>query len=143
MNHSHRILRAKKYCEEGGYRFTDGRKSVLQLLLDNPYPMGAYDIIKALSSEQCKINPPTVYRAIDFWIEHGFIHKIQSTNSYLACCNKEQHADFCIFLCEECNTVTELNINSVLPSVEKDLIDRKLTFKQSSLEIRGTCGDCK
>ncbi|MBQ4797237.1 transcriptional regulator Zur, partial [Pectobacterium versatile] len=52
--------------------------------------------------------PPTVYRALDFLLEQGFIHKVESTNSYVLCHHFEEHSHTsALFICDRCGLVTE------------------------------------
>ena len=61
--------------------------------------------------------PPTVYRSLDFLMEHGLIHKIQSLNAYVGCSHPDAH-DSCYFLiCNECQNIEEhcsININDIV-----------------------------
>ena len=51
------LKKARTYCEENKYRFTEPRERVLKTLLNHNKPMGAYDIIKALSTKQHQVKP--------------------------------------------------------------------------------------
>lgn len=52
--------------------------------------------------------PPTVYRALDFLLEQGFVHKVESTNSYVLCHLFDQptHTS-AMFICDRCGAVKE------------------------------------
>ncbi len=135
------LQRAKQYCDVGKHRFTQPRERVLVVLANVAEPMGAYQILEALSSGKEKINPPTVYRAIDFWAQHGFIHRVQSMNAYIACCEHDHHENFCIFICDNCNEVVELHMESLSPILAE--IERKhLKIARSNTEIHGSCNQC-
>ena len=134
--------RAKKYCETNTYRFTAPRERVLAVLLASGKSMGAYAILAELSSEEQKMNAPTVYRAIDFWVKHGFIHKVESTNTYIACCHHGCSGHFCLFICDQCNVVMELQHTALPKSLEAVLQQRQLTVSRSTTEIHGRCAQC-
>ena len=72
-------------CERRGLRLTPLRKLVLELIASDEKPVKAYDLLDRLRAQTGKSAPPTVYRALDFLLEHGFIHKLESINSYTSC----------------------------------------------------------
>ena len=86
--HSHspqpdRLLReVASACASRGLRFTPLRRRVLELIARAHRPVKAYDLLAELRDEREGAAPPTVYRALDFLIEHGFIHKLESINAY-------------------------------------------------------------
>lgn len=137
------LLRAKQYCETKKYRFTQPRERVLSVLKHSSTPMGAYQILESLSSNKEKINPPTVYRAIEFWIQHGFIHKIQSMNTYMICCEHQHHENFCIFVCDDCHMVVELKMNHLPMPIITDMTNKHWIMASSNTEIHGTCNQCR
>ena len=86
-DHSHCVsdaLRAADaLCARSGARLTALRRRVLELVWQSHRPLGAYDILGVLSSEDGRrAAPPTVYRALDFLLEHGLIHRLASLNAY-------------------------------------------------------------
>ncbi len=136
------IHRAERFCETHKYRMTEPRARVLSALAKDKQPMGAYQIINLLSSQTEKVSPPTIYRAIEFWHKHGFIHRIESMNAYVACCEHQHHENFCIFICSNCNTTQELNMKCLPGPVTHDIKNRHLTITNSVTEIRGKCSQC-
>lgn len=141
MSKPNLVLRAQKFCEANKYRFTEPRERVLSLLANCDKPMGAYQILESLSYRKGKISPPTIYRAIDFWSEHGFIHRVESMNAYIACCRHKEHENFCIFICDKCSTVLELQMKN-LAQITSDFIDKRLTATRFTTEIHGKCSQC-
>ena len=59
------IQTAHQYCEAHGYRYTDPRRHVLDILASSQKPMGAYDILEKLGQYIDNPKPPTAYRAIE------------------------------------------------------------------------------
>lgn len=138
------LKNARIYCEENKYRFTEPRERVLKTLLNHNKPMGAYDIIKALSTKQHQVKPATVYRAIDFWQQHGFIHKINSLNSYTACCHEHAHIHSFIAICDWCNESFELADDDGLPETVINALQKNhFLLKQSTTELHGQCKRCE
>lgn len=143
MRKSDLLFRAKRYCDVGKHRFTQPRERVLSLLASSIEPMGAYEILERLSCEKQKINPPTIYRAIEFWVQHGFIHKVQSMSAYIACCEHQHHENFCIFICDDCHKVIELKMQHLPKPITMNIEKKHLTIRGSNTEVHGICNRCK
>ena len=131
---------AQIYCETYRYRFTEPRKKVLEALLKHRKPLGAYDILSLLTTENYKPNPPTIYRAVDFWIEHGFIHKVLSLNYYVACTHLHKDKQISFLVCDKCEMVQEVHPRARNSDFDTNLGD----FKTRSIitELHGLCGEC-
>jgi len=129
--------KAKQYCDDNKYRFTAPRQYVLKILLKHHKPMGAYDVLEELSKSIDKPTPPTVYRAIDFWREHGFVHKVESLNAYITCCEDHTHQDTHFLVCDDCHMVDE--IHHPRPT---NNIPEGFRVKRTWVETHGTCNAC-
>ncbi len=129
---------AKQYCDDKGLRLTPPRLYVLSILSTSKEPMGAYDILDKLGQHIDRPKPPTAYRAIDFWREHGFIHKIESLNSYLTCCEDHSHKNVHFLVCDGCNGVQEVHQHEH----EEKHLPAGFLAKKTVTETHGTCGTC-
>jgi len=137
------IIRAKRFCEAHKYRFTEPRARILSLLAGSNEPMSPYQVLAVLSQGKETVKPPTVYRAIDFWSRHGFIHKVASINAYIVCCEHKHHGNVCVFICDECHAVLELGETQLPPGIVSDIENNHLTVTESSMEIHGKCSACR
>ena len=72
-------------CELRGLRLTPLRLRVLELVAASEKPVKAYDLLDQLREGRGGAAPPTVYRALDFLLEHRFIHKLESVNASGSC----------------------------------------------------------
>ena len=79
-------------------KFTPIRRQVLQALLSSHRPLGAYEVIDELAKSMPRPAPITVYRALDFLMENGLVHRIESRNAYLACAHDHDAAAMVAFL---------------------------------------------
>jgi Fur family zinc uptake transcriptional regulator len=135
------VKRAEKYCLEQGLRLTAGRRSILERVVSSRRPVKAYDLITAASGGQ-KPMPPLVYRALDFWTTHKFIHRIESLNAYTACthpgCRHECH----IFVCSKCGRVSEICDASLEKQVYRNALAQGFVLEQLRIETSGRCPDC-
>src|SRR5207248_3093509 len=103
------ITHAERVCAQRAQKFTPLRRQVLQALLSSHRPLGAYEVIEQLAKEASRPAPITVYRALDFLMANGLVHRIESRNAYLACAHDHASAALVAFLiCERCGTVGEV-----------------------------------
>ena len=136
------IQSANKLCDKKGLRFTNIRKKVLETIWKSHKPIKAYDILnelKGVGSEK----PPTVYRALNFLLENGLIHKLNSHQSYIGCQHPNTH-DQCYFLsCEKCGEVSEC-CSSEIDDVFNLIVNKEKFIKTNIVcEISGTCAYCR
>ncbi|MCP3674797.1 MAG: transcriptional repressor, partial [Gammaproteobacteria bacterium] len=122
-DHHHCIEKAMEaavsICDKNGLRFTKIRRRVLQLVWDNHEAIKAYDILELLQKDDSSAKPPTAYRALDFLLEHGFIHRIESLNAYIGCPQPEHTHHFQLLICNQCGLVKEMDKPELASSLEK------------------------
>jgi len=88
--------------------------------------------------------PITVYRALDFLMENGLVHRIESRNAYLACAHDHDAAAMVAFLiCERCGSVGEIPAAPVAQSLNAAARASGFAPKLSVVEITGTCAHCQ
>ncbi|HRO64267.1 transcriptional repressor [Thermomonas sp.] len=135
----------ERACQERGLRLTATRARVLALIARAGAPIKAYDLLdKMRDGEDGGIAaPPTVYRALDFLLANGFIHKLESINAFVACHhpNSAQHS-VPFLICNRCHSATELEDASIVSSL--DAAARALGFapQAQTLEVHGLCARC-
>ncbi|MCO5086274.1 MAG: transcriptional repressor [Methylobacteriaceae bacterium] len=127
-----------------GRRLTPGRKAVLDILEQARRPIGAYEMIDLLAASVGRRPAPTqVYRALDFLVEQGLVHRLASRNAFLACGHSHEASEPVAFLiCDGCGHVDE----ATSPALAADVADvaDKLGFapRAQIIEIAGRCADC-
>src|ERR1700712_2527132 len=100
---------AEQVCARRAQKFTPIRRHVLQALLSSHRPLGAYEVIDELGRTMPRPAPITVYRALDFLMENGLVHRIESRNAFLACAHDHADAALVAFLiCDRCGSVGEV-----------------------------------
>jgi Fur family zinc uptake transcriptional regulator len=139
-----RLLNAKAWCEKKHVRLTPQRQQVLQLILQHPTAITAYELLGQLqASTQPNAKPPTVYRALDFLLTQGLIHKVQSTNRYLACCLPDHpHHSSQLFICDDCGQITEIHDNEIANALTQKAQLQGFTMTNPMIEIHGICQNC-
>lgn len=132
-------------CHDRGLRLTPIRARVLGLVADAGQPIKAYDLLELVRSGNGPgaAAPPTVYRALDFLMANGFIHKLESVNAFVACHHPSTAQHSVPFLiCDSCHAATELEDLDVVAQLESRA--RALGFEPQAqtLEVHGLCARC-
>ena len=136
------IATAEAYCSTKKLQFTPTRRRVLELLLEEHRALGAYDILQRLSNEGLGAQPSVAYRALDFLLAHGFVHKIERLNAFVACAQPlEAHAP-AFMICRVCASVAEAPLTPSKGILGK--LARQVGFKieQTVIEAEGLCPNC-
>ena len=98
---------AEGRCATEGLRLTPVRRKVLELLLQEHRALGAYAILDLLRDAGFGSQPPVAYRALDFLVEHGFVHKIERLNAFVACTHPGKSHFPAFMICRLCDAVAE------------------------------------
>jgi len=137
------ILTAELLCRDRGLRFTATRRRVLELVWDSHKPIGAYDILEILGKESSSAAPPTVYRALEFLIEAGLVHRLDSLNAFIGCPDPASRHAGQFLICMSCRTVMELSDIEIEELVAKRAAERDFAAVRQMLEIEGLCKNCR
>lgn len=132
------IKKAHDYCADKKLRLTPPRLYVLEILAKATKSMGAYDVLAELGQYIDNPKPPTAYRAIDFWREHGFVHRVESLNAYVTCCQDHKHHDTHFLVCDDCYSVDELHLHKK----ETATLPAGFVVTKTFTETHGTCTAC-
>ena len=142
ININEALKKAEIICNKKGVKLTKLRKKVLTLILKNHGYVKAYDLLNDLKKSDASAKPPTVYRSLDFLMEHGFIHKIQSLNAFVGCSHPDEHEDCYFLICKECKNIEECCSNKVKKVLTSTSGKNNFSPNQVTLEITGICQDC-
>ena len=159
--HDHRacvsdaLAAAEAVCAERGVRLAPLRRRVLELVWENHKPVGAYAILEELQADRRSdggtkaakarglVAPPTVYRALDFLLENGLVHRIEMLNAYIGCCRPESRHSGQFLLCGECGTAAELASDALLAVIDGEASRRGFAVRRVMVEVDGLCPDCR
>ncbi|MCI5049004.1 MAG: transcriptional repressor [Rickettsiales bacterium] len=136
------LKNADRICKAHGARLTDVRKQVLTLVWASHEPVKAYDLLAELQKEDANAKPPTVYRALDFLLAHGLIHKIHRLNAYVGCAHPNDETPCFFLICSECNTVTECHDKAYPKLIANVSRSQHFTPQAMSFELEGVCEQC-
>lgn len=138
------IAHAEQVCQSRGQKFTPIRRHVLQALLSSHRPLGAYEVIDELAKDMPRPAPITIYRALDFLMDNGLVHRIESRNAFLACAHNHDAGSVVAFLiCEVCGSVGEIQAAALAKSFNDAARGTGFAPKLSVVEITGVCAHCQ
>jgi Fur family ferric uptake transcriptional regulator len=135
--------RIVKKLRGGGFRLTQARKSIVDLLSFGNVPLSLTDIKNNLEKRNVRADRTTVYREILFLKKQGVICEIPvggGRKGYKVCREAHHHH----LICVRCNKVEEIAFKETLAKQEREIFLRK-DFKvlDHLLEFYGLCGDCQ
>jgi len=138
------VKEAMTICQQRGVRFTALRQTVLELIWGNHKPLGAYHVLHALELQLGKtIAPPTVYRALDFLMQQGLIHKISSLNAFIGCLHPTQPHVGHFLICDSCGTTAEIELPSLTDNLTYCAQQLNFQINKQTIELSGRCLQCQ
>jgi Fur family zinc uptake transcriptional regulator len=138
----HLLERADALCRKRGVRLTNQRKTVLRLLSVSDKPLSAYELLDRMRSVVKNPTPPVVYRALEFLLQQGLIHKLETQHSYISCVHPEHPHSSQFLICDNCGQVIEIEDASMSRNLQA--ISQSMGFhaKRPVVELLGTCKQC-
>ncbi len=139
-----RLARADTACTQRGARLTEIRRTVLELILRAGEPIGAYALLGQLRSRHGQGQPPTVYRALDFLLGQGLIHRVERLNAFVGCHEEASHPHPVQFLiCAQCGAVSEFEDVEIARAVAAVAARNGFAVTRSTVEVEGVCAVCR
>ena len=137
------LTQAEALAADQGLRLTPVRKRVLEILLEAHRALGAYDVLNRLAAEGFGNQPPVVYRALDFLVEHGLAHRIQRLNAFAACMHPGTAHAPVFLICRTCHVVAEADGAGVGQALAAAAGAAGFAVERSTVEALGLCPACK
>lgn len=139
---------AADHCQNQGKRLTPQRSQILSVILAVETPMTAYQLLDLLKKNHLpNAQPPTIYRALEFFIDTGLIHRIEANNSYIACDHiqcSHAHQPTQFLLCDVCGSVAETALKpEQINAMEESAKQYGFCLNDRSLELHGVCQRCQ
>ena len=134
---------AASLCQRRRARLTPLRRRVLELVWRSHEPQGAYDILDTLGEKGRRAAPPTVYRALDFLLGQGLIHRIESLNAFVGCVEPSQPHSGHFLICDACGGVAEVNDRRVGEALRASAGAIGFKVERETIELRGLCPACQ
>ncbi|WP_459989781.1 transcriptional repressor [Methylosoma difficile] len=138
----HALITASHLCTKRGVQLTPIRQQVLALIWENHKAVKAYDLLDRIKPLNTAAKPATIYRALDFLIAQGLIHRVESLNAFIGCrCSGQSHEQL-LLICKQCHQVEERTPEIMLQALSAELISAHFTAHSKAIEIQGICGNC-
>lgn len=137
------LHRAEAHCANTGAKLTPIRRRVLELIWQSHRPAGAYDLLAQMGGDGQKVAPPTVYRALDFLVEQGLVHRVESLNAFIGCSEPGHAVQQDIFICKGCGTAIEINDPELSARIQADAKALDFQVERQTIEVVGLCRDCR
>jgi Fur family zinc uptake transcriptional regulator len=139
---NHALGVAERLCTDRGARFTPLRRLILELVWESHRPVKAYDLMERVRPLGTTAKPATVYRALEFLLEQGFIHRVESLNAFIGCvCSGQQHEQV-LLICRQCEQVEERPAERVLSALAGETEAAGFIPIYKSIEVHGVCAAC-
>ena len=140
------LARAEEGCRERGERLTPVRRRVLEALYATHRPLSAYDIAESLPPEENgkRLSAVSVYRALDFLMAQGFVHRLESRNAFIACPSHHAPGDVIVFLiCDRCGGVDERQSDELSGTLGRLAEANGFEPRSRIIEVAGACAHCR
>lgn len=133
---------AEESCRRIGARLTPQRRMVFETVLSAKTPLTAYEVLDRLRPRDDSATPASVYRSLEFLIKHGFVHRIESTKTFVGCTMPEHEHPNQLLVCRQCGTAIEAEDQNLADAVTR--LSRRLGFSldRKTVELVGTCSSC-
>lgn len=136
------LAAAERICADEKLRLTPVRRRVLEILLSEHRAMGAYDILERLRAEGLGHQPPVAYRALDFLVSHGFAHKVERLNAFIACSHPGARHAPAFLICRSCGSVAEAEAEPAKSQLAKAAKAAGFAIETTVYEAEGVCPTC-
>ncbi len=137
------LERLEAACRTRGRRLTRQRRAVLRALLAEGGALTAYELHERLRVADGRSTPAGVYRALEFWMTAGAVHRLESTRSFILCEHPESPHPGQLLICHECGQVVETEDKGVADAANR--LGERLGFvlDRHPVELTGVCRPCR
>jgi Fe2+/Zn2+ uptake regulation proteins len=145
---SEALQRAVHLCDGRSARLTDIRRRVLEDVWRDHRPVSAYDILARLNSEESAhghklLAPPTIYRALEFLIAQGLVHRLATLNAYIGCASPEHPHGAQFLICRVCGSVAEIADMKIAGQLNSVAKSAGFVLCSQVIELDGLCPRCQ
>lgn len=133
----------QRLCAERGARLTPMRRAVYRALHRHDGALSAYALIEVLTgSLGRRPRPPSVYRALEFWMGQGLVHRVFTLGAFCVCRHPGEVHEPVLLVCEHCGGVTEISAADVDDALFARARGLDFELRAQAVELLGTCRDC-
>ncbi len=136
------LAAAEAHCAENGLRFTAVRRKALEILLQEHRALGAYEMLDRLRDAGFGSQPPVAYRALEFLVANGFVHKIERLNAFVACSHPGANHSPAFMICRSCDSVAETQSAPSRGTLGEAARAAGFQIERTMVEAVGLCPVC-
>lgn len=137
------LRQTEHLCEQRQQRLTPLRRDVYRELFKSGRALSAYDLLERMQAQLNKrMAPLTIYRALDFLLEQGLIHRLESNNAYVACDHPGGLHQAIYLVCNCCGQTEEVESSEVIKALHKEARKHGFHATRPVVEIIGHCKRC-
>jgi Fur family zinc uptake transcriptional regulator len=137
------LVMADAYCRDRGHNLTPLRRKVLELLLASGRATKAYTLLEEMRRIHPGSAPPTVYRALDFLLSAGLVHRVESINAFTVCHDLTHCRHGIMVVCQQCGNVTELHQPELRQALTAQIDASGYRLVGDEIELKGICPSCQ
>lgn len=136
----------KEKFHQFGYKYTEQRRLILNVLLENPdLHLSSEDIYEYFKMKKIDISQSTVYRTLIVLEKMKIVRKVNLDDGftrYELFSPDEDHAHHHL-ICTECGSITDIK-NDLLEDLERQILDDyDFEIKDHCLKFFGLCKKCR
>lgn len=99
-------------------------------------------MLRLMDEKDGSLAPNTVYRALDFLLEAGLIHRLDSINAYMGCADPETEHSGQFLICRKCESAAEIHDPGIDLTLGRDAERLGFEPERKTVEVRGLCPAC-
>jgi Fur family zinc uptake transcriptional regulator len=138
-----KLRTAESLCMQRGKRLTPIRRKVLEILLIQHRSVKAYELLDLIRAVQPGAAPPTVYRALDFLVDEGLVHRLDAINAWTACLDAAGEPHDLLVVCTRCGAVAELSDPALSQQLADKVAAAGFMLSGHETELRALCENCR
>jgi len=126
-----------------GYKATEPRKLVLEVLEEIEKPLSPYDIQEVLRAKGKYLNHVTIYRILDLLCRLNLVHKMLSGGGFVKCSLDAVEGCHRFMVCQDCGAIQEFADEGLCQ--KENVFARNLGFhtEHHLSEFSGLCSHCQ
>jgi Fur family zinc uptake transcriptional regulator len=137
------LAAAEARSTDEGLRLTPVRRKVLEILVQEHRALGAYALLDKLREAGFGSQPPVAYRALEFLTRHGFAHKIERLNAFVACSHPGPNHAPAFMICRICDAVAEAQASPADGGLGDAAEAVGFRIEKTVVEAEGVCPACR
>ena len=146
MDDKPEILNIKGRFHQFGYKYTEQRQMVLDVLMEHPgLHLSSDDICEFLKQKEINIGQSTVYRTLNMLEKMNIVQGTSFEDGftrYELINNNEGHTHHHL-ICTKCGSITDIK-SDLLEDLEQHIADNyDFVIKDHCLKFYGLCKNCK